>query len=941
MESNDTLLMATPTNINAGDIGEFTFNGEVGDNPDIETTDDVDLYTLELTENTRVTFDINAEDFGSSLDSYLRVFDADGNELAANDDSGSLDSFIGFQPQTAGTYYVGVSALSNTNYNTEEAGSGFDGNSTGEYDLVITTSEFVANGLVGGAQLLKDINITESQYGDYPAGSNPYNFTEFDGQLFFTANDGITGNELWVSDGTVDGTQLLVDINTTENQYGNYPAGSNPYNFTEFDGQLFFTANDGITGNELWVSDGTVDGTQLLVDINTTESQYGDYPAGSNASNFTEFDGQLFFTANDGITGNELWVSDGTIDGTQLLVDINTTESQYGDYPASSYASNFTEVDGQLFFTANDGITGNELWVSDGTVDGTQLLVDINTTESQYGDYPASSNASNFTEFDGQLFFTANDGITGNELWVSDGTVDGTQLLVDINTTESQYGDYPAGSNPYNFTEFDGQLFFTANDGITGNELWVSDGTVDGTQLLVDINTTESQYGDYPAGSNASNFTEFDGQLFFTANDGITGDELWVSDGTVDGTQLLVDINTTDSNYGGPYELTVGGDFLFFTADDGFTGTELWISDGTAEGTQLFQDINPGTDGLRPSGLTVVGDQLFFSANDGTTGNEPWVATIPDNIIAGDEDNNVLNGTRGVDLINGLGGNDIIRGRRGNDILNGGSGDDVLFGNRGNDTIGGGAGNDQIFGDKGNDDLQGGAGDDQVFGGSGDDDLRGGAGNDIVEGGGGDDTVTVSNFRGVDSFDGGAGNDIIRFDPTDGRDLTISLEQGNVGDGRRGSQSFTNFEQIIAGGGNDRILGDELANNLDGGNGNDELRGEAGQDQLAGGAGGDTLIGGQGADILTGGKGNDVLLGGGGTDTFNFTEDLLDGVADTDTIQQFQSQDILDFSAYLDAGGSIDTTRVTSKLLRVDLGGEDIVNIFGNSNALDVAQSQL
>ena len=681
------------------------------------------------------------------------------------------------------------------------------------------------------AQLVKDINPNNSN------GSNPTSLTEFDGQLFFTANDGVTGSELWISDGTANGTQLLKDIDTTDNPYG--PSGSYASDFTEFDGQLFFTADDGITGQELWVSDGTADGTQLLKDINPGSYDVDiDYPASSYASDFTEFDGQLFFSANDGVTGNELWVSDGTANGTQLLKDINTTDNPYG--PSSSLPSNFTEFDGQLFFTANDGVTGSELWISDGTANGTQLLKDIDTTDNPYG--PSGSYASDFTEFDGQLFFTADDGITGRELWVSDGTANGTQLLKDINTTDSPYGP-----GPFSFTEFDGQLFFTADDGVTGRELWVSDGTANGTQLLKDINTTDSPYGS--SSSDASDFTEVDDKLFFTADDGVTGRELWVSDGTANGTQLLVDINN-DIFSNPPQNLTTAGDLLFFITDDGFTGTELWISDGTAEGTQLFQDINPDTDGLGPDSLTVVDDQLFFSANDGTTGRELWVATIPDNIISGDENDNVINGTRGVDLINGLGGDDIIRGRRGNDILSGGSGDDILFGNRGNDTIRGGDGNDRIFGKKGNDDLQGGAGDDV---------LKGGARHDILS--------------------GDAGNDV--------------------------------------------------------------LRGGNGQDHLTGGAGQDRLFGGQGADTLTGGTDNDVLRGNNGADTFLFEVDLLDGVADTDTIQRFQSQDILDFSAYLEAGSSIDTTRVTSRLLRVDLGGEDIVNIFGNSNALDVAQSQL
>ena len=561
-----------------------------------------------------------------------------------------------------------------------------------------------------------------------------------------------------------------------------------------------------------------------------------------------------------------------------------------------------------------------------------QLVKDINPDNSNNGYAPYT-----LTEVSGKLFFTANDGVNGRELWVSDGTADGTQLVKDINPDNSNDGLTPFN----NLIDVGGKLFFTTDDGITGRELWVSDGTADGTRLVKDINPANSSDSEGPFGPTPYSLTEVDGKLFFTADDGRTGDALWVSDGTADGTRLVKDINPgiDRSNI---FNLTVAGDLLFFTVDDGFNGNELWVSNGTTEGTQLFQDINPGIAGSDPSDLTVVGDQLFFTADDGINGRELWAVSIPENsAIVGDKNNNVLNGTSDVDLINGLGGNDVIRGRGNNDILNGGSDNDVLFGNRGSDTIGGGAGNDRIFGDQGNDDLQGGAGDDRISGGIGNDTLQGGAGNDTVRGGAGDDTVIVNNFSGIDMFDGGAGNDVIQFDPVDGRNLTIFLDQGTVGDRNIGGQSFTSFEQIKTGRGNDRLFGNAQANQLDGGSGNDELRGEAGRDRLIGGVGRDTLLGGGGADILTGGLGNDVLIGNGGADTFRFEADLLNGVADTDAIERFQSQDSLDFSAYLEAGGSIETTRVSARLLRIELSGEDIVNVFGNSSALDAAQSQL
>ncbi|PZD74452.1 Bifunctional hemolysin/adenylate cyclase [Acaryochloris thomasi RCC1774] len=769
---------------------------------------------------------------------------------------------------------------------------------------------WVSDGTTEGTQLLRDINPDNSSNNYYYYSPSPSNLTEVNGTLFFTANDGTTGSELWVSDGTTEGTQLVQDINPSSD---NYPA---PYNFIDVDGRLFFTASDGATGRELWVSDGTTEGTQLVRDINPSSDNY------PTPNNFIEVGGKLFFTASDGATGRELWVSDGTTEGTQLVRDINPSSD---NYPAPY---NFIEVDGKLFFTASDGTTGQELWVSDGTTEGTQLVRDINPSSDNY---PAPYN---FIEVDGKLFFTASDGTTGRELWVSDGTTEGTQLVRDINPSSNSY---PA---PYNFIEVDGKLFFTASDGTTGQELWVSDGTTEGTQLVRDINPSSNSY---PA---PYNFIEVDGKLFFTADDGTTGRELWVSDGTTEGTQLVRDINPDNSgdgyySYAAPYNLTAVGGLLFFTADDGASGRELWISDGTTEGTQLFQDINPGSDGSSPSNFNVVGNQLFFTANDGTTGEELWTLSVPSNIVAGDDDNNILNGTAEADFINGVGGNDIIRGRNGSDIINGGSDDDALFGNRGNDALNGNSGNDQVFGDRG------------------DDTLQGGAGNDVLNGGGGNDTVIVNDFSGVDSFDGGAGTDLIRFQPTDGRNLTIFLAQGSVGDGRSGGQLFENFEQIETGRGDDRLLGDDQANSLNSGAGNDtilggngrdtlfggsdqdELFGEAGRDELIGGIDSDTLIGGGGADILTGGQGSDVLIGDGGADIFRFGGELLEGQADVDTIENFQTQDSFDFTDYLGAGGSIEATRVTPGLLRLDLNGEDIVNVFGNQSSLNAAESQL
>ena len=94
------------------------------------------------------------------------------------------------------------------------------------------------------------------------------------------------------------------------------------------------------------------------------------------------------------------------------------------------------------------------------------------------------------------------------------------------------------------------------------------------------------------AGSIPQDLTKVNGTLYFTANDGAHGIELWKSDGTAAGTVMVKDIGhgSTDS----PTSLTNVNGTLYFAADDGVHGAELWKSDGTAAGTVMVEDIDPG-----------------------------------------------------------------------------------------------------------------------------------------------------------------------------------------------------------------------------------------------------------------------------------------------------------------------------------------------------------
>ena len=211
---------------------------------------------------------------------------------------------------------------------------------------------------VGPIDMIADLNPG-------PSGSNPLAGVEVGSATLLSLTDGVGGQELWKTDGTTSGTTLVKDIRVGSN-------GSNPIRFYAYGSKAVFVADDGINGYEPWITDGTANGTTLLKDIYSGST--GSYPNSSVPNNFIEFNGKVYFSAQDGTSGTELWVSDGTPNGTTLLKDIN---------PGSSSSSNpdqFLVANGKLFFRAMDA-SGYELWVSDGTPNGTTLLKDINPRE--------------------------------------------------------------------------------------------------------------------------------------------------------------------------------------------------------------------------------------------------------------------------------------------------------------------------------------------------------------------------------------------------------------------------------------------------------------------------------------------------------------------------------------------------------------------------------
>ncbi len=451
-----------------------------------------------------------------------------------------------------------------------------------------------SDGTAAGTVMVKDIN---------PLGSSsPAALSSISaGTTLFFADDGTHGIELWKTDGTAAGTQLVKDINPGSGisvRLPNPAGGPQPTPvIVALGGVGYFEASDGISGYALWRSDGTEEGTYQVKDINPSTATSSSAPG---VTSLKVFNNAIFFVADDGSAGAEVWRSDGTNAGTQILKDI-------APGVGSSSPARLTVSGSNLFFAATDQTAfGNELWKSDGTTTGTVMVKDINPGGN-------SSTPQNLCDVNGTLFFQAGDGVNGSELWKSDGSGGGTTLVKDI---------VAGATSPKmdSFTNVGGTLFLAVSaNGVDGRELWKSDGTGAGTAEVKDIVP-----GSGSGVPSSPNFTSFNNKLYFAGTDGAAdGIELWTSDGTAAGTVMVKDISLGAGN-GSPANLYVAGSTLLFSATDVATGSELWTSDGTTGGTAQVKDINASTATGSPFGMTEINRHIVFSALDPVHGREVW-----------------------------------------------------------------------------------------------------------------------------------------------------------------------------------------------------------------------------------------------------------------------------------------------------------------------------
>lgn len=351
-----------------------------------------------------------------------------------------------------------------------------------------------------------------------------------------------------------DNIELLKDIN---------PSGSALISVKLVsESTVYFMADDGVHGSELWKTDGTSAGTVLIKDI--TEGT-----ASSFLSNFVWDEVEQFFYFVE--TGN-IWKSDGSF--------ANTIEI-YSRTNASTNAKNLFIHQGKLVFSTSSELLSMNL--------ETQALSVI----SDFSDGDDGTRAFSSVYFQGYTYFNE------KGFRKTDGTSENTELIF-----PSSHSSQTRPLKPRNLFVHDDYIYFLADSMENGeSNLWQSDGTYLGTRLLKDLNPGAAD----PFALNFENphFFSYAEKLYFRSYHITYGYEIWSTDGTEENTALFKDVYSGSNNGLVNFTPVVLDEAFYFIGEP---GRQLWRSDGTSNGTDVFSELGV-------SSLTQINQNIYFSGS--------------------------------------------------------------------------------------------------------------------------------------------------------------------------------------------------------------------------------------------------------------------------------------------------------------------------------------
>ncbi len=320
-----------------------------------------------------------------------------------------------------------------------------------------------------------------------------------------------------------------------------------------------------------------------------------------------EFQGHRYFFANDDRHGLELWRTNGTKAGTELLIDVNP-----GD--AASHSLKSESLDRHYFVP-----TPTNLY----------LIAPICTTETcslsrsySNGIYRVDVGARKLVPIvTGGYDLIANLGTKAllkpfysDTLAVFDSKTETVAPLTGVHKF-IYYVSHPDVAAAV----VKGVAYFPAEDAAGDQEVWRTDGTQSGTYRLKNIRASASSYpSGFVAGTN---------RVYFAADDGFSGSEIWTSDGTEKGTVRLTEHGDGTANAqlsATPPSMVTVGDRLYYYVSTTKYGLELWTTTGTPASVKLVRDLGAGTQSAQITHMIRVGDKLAFF-RPGTGGQDVWV----------------------------------------------------------------------------------------------------------------------------------------------------------------------------------------------------------------------------------------------------------------------------------------------------------------------------
>lgn len=447
----------------------------------------------------------------------------------------------------------------------------FTGDGIGLWKLPISAS--------GASNEVQHVDIPSSlRFSDYP------DLEVIDDKLYFQASPAAgEGHALFELDpGANDGLGELKYLHAnTKARFLDSP-------LTVFNGKLYFQATDGTYGNELWEFDPALGSTEQSTRI------VGDISSGSNNSSINHIlvaDELLYFSLNSSTQESGLW-----------KFDPNT--NQITNVVSQGFASGFTAAaNGKVYFVEDR----NQVWEYDPEkAEGENLTQIATVTDPEH-----NANTQRLFSFFDEIYVPVS---PSKLLWRFNSQGEGGPVPAE---------DYNASSTPYSFVALDGMLYFLADDGIHGQQIWRHNPNAE-----QGISTVE----------RISSFDEFSAvQQLYRVDDSLYF-HMVVSDGEMDVFQIW-EFNPSGNNGNGEFKqewetqfsiyqmYLLDGEFYLNVVVDTYVH-EIWRFNPSADdGQDRVEKITDSSTGFElsyPYRFTIIDQRLNFTADSRYASRDLW-----------------------------------------------------------------------------------------------------------------------------------------------------------------------------------------------------------------------------------------------------------------------------------------------------------------------------